>query len=125
MSFNKPVLEVFCIMRPKLSAVPRTTTPPWRFHSRGLLRLLILAVTFSLLSLGHGLWWWIGFLLLAAVLISIGGRNSGPVSPWLGSAGLLWLAFVHVRIVAASYGIPTLGLFFAAYFLVILRRRAA
>ncbi|PSR36952.1 MAG: hypothetical protein C7B44_06330 [Sulfobacillus thermosulfidooxidans] len=64
-------------MRPKLSAVPRTTTPPWRFHSRGLLRLLILAVTFSLLSLGHGLWWWIGFLLLAAVLISsaIAGRS--------------------------------------------------
>lgn len=96
-----------------------------RVNGYGLLRLMIMAVVFSLLALAHGPWWWAGFILLAAVLISVGGRNSGPVSPWLGSAGLLWLAFVHVRIVPLQFGIPALGLFFAAYFLSVLRRRAA
>ncbi|PSR26690.1 MAG: hypothetical protein C7B47_10255 [Sulfobacillus thermosulfidooxidans] len=95
-----------------------------RVNPYGLLRLLIVAVVFALLALGHGLSWWIGFSLLTAVLITLSGNNMRPIGPWLGSIGLIFLAFVHVGIIPFLYGIIPMALLFVSYFALVFRRLA-
>ncbi|MCL4493292.1 MAG: hypothetical protein M1294_00565 [Firmicutes bacterium] len=95
-----------------------------RINPYGLLRLLIVAVIFAFLALGHGTIWWAGFALLTLVLIAVGGGNVRPTGPWLGSIGLIFFAFIHVGIISLEYGAIPMALSFMGYFVQVLRRLA-
>lgn len=75
----------------------KTTHSRHRANPVGLGRLLILALTVGLISLGHGGVWWAGLLLLGLILLAV-SRLGAWWAPWSCSAGLASLVFWHRQI---------------------------
>lgn len=83
--------------------------PRHRANPMGLGRLLIMAVTVGLIFLGHGLFWWVGLLLLALILLAV-SRHGAWWGAWAASAGLLSIAFWHRHIVPVGAAVVILAL---------------
>ncbi len=81
-----------------------------RASPRGLGRLLIMAATVALLSLGPGIFWWAGLLLMALILLAV--SRQGHL--WLGVGSLAEmlaaLAVWHVHLMPMWAGLMFLAL---------------
>lgn len=79
-----------------------------RPNPRGLGRLLIMAATVALLSMGSGLFWWMGLLLLGLILLAVGRQGQA----WWGIGSMLEilaaLAFWHVELIPLWAGVTFL-----------------
>lgn len=74
--------------------VKRESRPHHRTNPIGLGRLLIMVLTLGLVTLGQGILWWAGLLLLALILLAV-SRQAGWLGSWSASAGLVALVFWH------------------------------
>ncbi len=70
-----------------------------RANPVGLSRLIFMVLTIGLLSLGHGITWWTGFVLLGLILFAVARLGQVWWGLWASVAVLLALAFWHLHII--------------------------
>ena len=76
-----------------------------RANPAGMGRLLAMAATIALMTMGHGILWWAGLFLLALILVAIGQ----PKKAWRKVLALLGIlaamSFTHLDIIPLWTGI--------------------
>ncbi len=97
-------------------------TPRHRANPLGLGRLLVMVLTVGLLSFAHGLFWWMGLLLLGMILLAV-GRQGAWWGAWAASAGVLSLVFLHRQIIPVWAALLILGVASIQFGLSLLQRR--
>ena len=92
----------------------------WRANPGGVGRLLTVAATLALITMGTGMLWWLGLFLMALILLAVGQTKSPWRKLWPLLAILAAFSFSHLHIIPLWTGITfvilaavpwTLGLF--------------
>ncbi len=81
-----------------------------RANPAGLGRLIFMVLTIGLLSLGHGVTWWSGLILLGLILLAVARLGQAWWGLWASVAVLLAIAFWHLRIIPMWAAITFLAL---------------
>jgi hypothetical protein len=81
-----------------------------RANPVGLGRLLLMTATVGLLTLGHGVLWWAGLLLMALILLAVGRQGRALWGMWSLVGIMAALAFWHLHMIPQWIGLTFLGL---------------
>jgi len=76
-----------------------------RANPAGLGRLLCMTATVGLLSLGQGILWWVGLLLLGLILVAVGRQGQTIWGTLALLAVLMALAFWHLHLIPMWTGL--------------------
>lgn len=84
--------------------------PRRRANPMGLGRLLIMVLTVGMISLGHGVFWWAGLILLTLILLAVGRQGHALWGTWSALAMMLALAFWHLHVIPVWTGLAFLAI---------------
>ncbi len=76
-----------------------------RANPAGLGRLLAIAATLGLMTLGHGVSWWLGLLLLTLILAAIGQAKKAWRKAWPLLGIITAISFAHLHVIPLWTGI--------------------
>lgn len=81
-----------------------------RANPAGLGRLLIMTATVGLLTLGHGILWWAGLLVMGLILLAVGRPSQALWGIWSLVGIMTALAFWHLHMIPQWIGLTFVGL---------------
>lgn len=81
-----------------------------RANPTGLGRLLIMTATVGLITLGHGVLWWLGLLIMALILLAVGRQGKALWGIWSLLGIVIALGFWHLKIIPEWTGLTFVAL---------------